>query len=116
MSAILKSRHFSRSKHAEDVHVGTNVSIRGIVRNSGLPGVLLLTRKSTHWEQRGRWTTSHLNRDYVCRECLLTILETWTPNDFRSAEVTVLDDVHETKQNFWSHFEDGKGVPTKTTQ
>ena len=71
---------------SSDVDVGTEVVVRGTLRDSGLFGVVLMTRKPTHWEQRGRWTTSHLNRDYVSDEDLSTILERWRPHDFKSAD------------------------------
>lgn len=89
-----------------DVDIGTEVAIRGILRGSDLPGVLYMTRKATHWEQRGRWTTSHLNCDYVCKERLDAILETWIPHDFKGAEAAILHDPNE-KKTLWSAFEDG---------
>jgi len=89
-----------------DVDIGTEVAVRGILRGSELPGVLYMTRKATHWEQRGRWTTAHLNRDYVCKERLDKILETWIPHDFKSADAAILLDPNERKA-LWSAFEDG---------
>lgn len=91
-----------------DVDVGTNVAIRGVLRESNLPGILLMTRKKKAWEQRGGWTTAHLSRDYVSGERLSYILEHWIPFDFKDAEAIVLED-HELKY-LWRDFEDGQLV------
>ena len=90
-----------RSSCPSNIDIGTEVAIRGTLRDSGLPGVLLMTRKSTGWEQRGRGTTSHLSREYVSGERLGMILEQWIPLDFKGAEATVLDHP-EQKAAIWS--------------
>ena len=86
--------------------VGTKVAVRGILRDSQLHGVLCITRQDSHWEQRGRWTTAHLNRDYVCNERLDDILEKWIPHDFKDASASIMRDPNE-KRSLWSGFEDG---------
>lgn len=89
-----------------DVDIGTEVAIRGTLRDSNLSGVLLMTRKENHWEQRGRWTTSHLSREYVSGERLSAILEKWVPHDFKSADASILTDPDEARA-LWAGFEDG---------
>lgn len=87
-----------------DVNIGTNVAIRGILEENGGSGVLIMTRKSNGWEQRGRWNTSHLHRDYVNGERLDYILEHWTPHDFKSVESKWL--IPTDGQSVWGAFED----------
>ena len=89
-----------------DLDIGTEVAVRGILRGSELPGVLYMTRTKACWEQRGRWTTDHLNCEYVCKERLNDILEKWIPHDFKDASATILRDPIE-KRSLWSGFEDG---------
>tara|TARA_B100000768_G_C11097973_1_gene297826 strand:- start:292 stop:621 length:330 start_codon:yes stop_codon:yes gene_type:complete len=89
-----------------DLDIGAEVAVRGILRGSELPGVLYMTRKKSCWEQRGRWTTAHLNCEYVCKERLDDILEKWIPRDFKDASASILRDSIE-KRSLWSGFEDG---------
>ena len=88
-----------------NVDVGTEVAVRGMLRDSNLYGIVRMTRKEDRWEQRGRWTTSHLNRDYVSGERLNYILEKWTPFDFKDAEATIIEPMQ--RNELWSQFEDG---------
>ena len=88
-----------------DVDVGTNVAVQGLLRDTGLPGTVLMTRRTGKWEQRGLWTTSHLSRDYVSGERLTEILENWTPFDFIKAEATIIS--QEEKEVLWKDFADG---------
>lgn len=96
-----------RSWDTSDLDVGTEVAVRGKLRGSGLQGVLLMTRKPRCWEQRGRWTTAHMNRDYVCGEGLSCIFKTWIASDFHVANASILYDADE-KAALWAPFENGE--------
>tara|TARA_B100000683_G_scaffold64416_1_gene62840 strand:- start:4736 stop:5086 length:351 start_codon:yes stop_codon:yes gene_type:complete len=68
-----------------DLDVGSMVAIGGVLHN-GDQGIVIMTRTARGWTQRGRFTTSHLNCDYVGFERLDKILELWVPVDFRTAD------------------------------
>lgn len=92
-----------------DLDVGELVAVGGILHDGKL-GILIMRRTARGWVQKGRFTTAHLNRQYVCSERLDVILEKWMPVDFRTADAMrirarQLSDV-------WEPFEDG--APTTT--
>ena len=87
-----------------DLDVGEYVAVGGRL-HTGAIGILIMQRTHNGWTQRGRFTTSHLNRDYVCGERLDDILERWMPVDFSSADAVRIR--AQQRGDVWLPFEDG---------
>lgn len=88
-----------------DLDIGEMVAIAGVLHSKS-SGIVLMRRTRNGWEQRGRFTTAHLNCDYVNNERLDCILENWIPVDWNQAEAMRITPGQE--KTMWQPFLDGE--------